>query len=526
MAKLIELCKYCGMPAIEKSKKLMSKDTYIIRLECGHSSIVKISRAQYDFVSERGTTPFPFQKDGIRFIEDTGFRCLIADEMGLGKTVQMLGSLRLHPEMLPVLKVVKSGLKRQLELETYNWNGGDPMIQTIESSKEKVFPFNWNIISYDTLARMDSDEAAKKFAHIKTIVLDECQYIKNEDAKRTNAVRMLIRKVEIQHVIAMSGTPIKNKADEFFPVLNMIAPTKFPSKAMMMRRYFDYYMDNMGNYHIINAKPEFYDALDGIMIRRTRAEVAPELPTIRRMFFNSEIENKQLQREYSDVQKEFDKFMDKNDGGISAAEYTNLLGFFARMRRITGMAKIGPTVEFVTDFLLSTERKIVIFGHHKETLDALKEVLDTWCESGGWAPCQQLKSELDADQRQQVVETFKNDPRTRVMIASTLASGEGLNLQFCSDAVMLERQWNPANEEQAETRFTRFREDGKYEEHVNVTYMISVGTIDEWLSELVEKKRALIGNVVDREENDWEESSLMKELASVIYAKGGKRWTY
>jgi SNF2 family DNA or RNA helicase len=125
------------MPAIEKSKRLIGPDTFLIKLECGHSNIVKINRAQYDFISERGTTPFPFQKDGIRFIEDTGFRCLIGDEMGLGKTVQMLGALRLHPEMLPVLKIVKSGLKRQLELETYNWNGGDPMIQTIESLKGK-----------------------------------------------------------------------------------------------------------------------------------------------------------------------------------------------------------------------------------------------------------------------------------------------------------------------------------------------------------------------------------------------------
>jgi SWI/SNF-related matrix-associated actin-dependent regulator 1 of chromatin subfamily A len=523
MAKLIDKCKYCGMPAIEKSKKQMGPDTWLLKLECGHSIFTKVNRAVYDIVSERKQEPFPFQKDGMKFIEDTGFRCLIGDEMGLGKTVQVLGSLRLHPEMLPVLYIAKSGLKRQLEIEMYNWNGGDPLIQTVETSKEKVFPFLWNIISYDTLARIDSDDAAAKFKHIKTIVLDECQYIKNEDAKRTNAVRLLIRKLDIKNVIGMSGTPIKNKADEFFPILNMIAPTKFPSKALMMNRYFNYYMDGQGNYHIINAKETFYDALEGIMIRRTRAEVAPELPTIRRNFFNSEIENKELQRAYGDVQKEFDSFMDKNDGAVSAAEYTNLLGFFARMRRITGMAKIGPTVEFVTDFLLSTDRKIVVFGHHKETLEALKEVLDTWCESGGWNKCLALKSSMDADDRQTTVEKFKNDALSRVLIASTLASGEGLNLQFCSDAIMLERQWNPANEEQAETRFTRF---GSTAEHVNITYMISVGTIDEWLSELVERKRSLISNVVDRAENNWEESGLMKELASAIYAKGGKRWSY
>jgi len=154
----------------------------------------------------------------------------------------------------------------------------------------------------------------------------------------------------------------------------------------------------------------------------------------------------------------------------------------------------------------------------------LKEVLDTWCIDGGWDTCEVLKSSMDADQRQAAVTNFKENAKCRVMIASTLASGEGLNLQFCSDAVMLEKQWNPANEEQAETRFTRF---GSTAEHVNVTYMISVGTIDEWLTELVEKKRALIKKIVDREENvEWEQSSLMKELADILYAKGGKRWTY
>jgi SNF2 family DNA or RNA helicase len=522
MAKLIELCKYCGLPAIEKKKTQLSKDSFLIKLECGHSSIVKVKYVSRDITTRTGKKPFPFQYQGIEFIERTSFRCIIADEMGLGKTIQTNVALFLHPEVIPVLFLVKAGLRRQYEIELFDVTD-DIMIQTIDSSKEKVFKFPWNIISYDTLARMNSDDAAKKFAHIKTIVLDECQYIKNEDAKRTNAVRLLIQKVGIQNIIGMSGTPIKNKADEFFPILNMIAPTKFPSKYIMMRRYFEFWTDAQGQYHIIRAKPEFYDALDGIMIRRTREEVAPELPTIRRGFFNTEMENKELRRAYGDIQREFDEFMDSKDGEPNASDYTNILGFFARMRRITGMAKIGPCVEHVTDFLLSTDRKIVVFGHHKETLDSLKEVLDTWAKQGGWNECLHLKASLDADQRTDVVTKFREDPNSRILIASTLASGEGLNLQFCSDAVMLERQWNPANEEQAETRFTRF---GSTAEHVNVTYMISVGTIDEWLTELVEKKRSLISNVIDRDENNWEESSLMKELASAIYAGGGKRWTF
>lgn len=524
MARIIESCKYCGLPAIERSRKPFGKEednNFLLQLQCGHAMVTKIKRSKYDdLMSASGKKPFPFQIGGIEFIEDTDFRCLIGDEMGLGKTIQYLLALLMHEEKLPVLLTCKAGLKRQLELEVYDWTGHLP--QTIESSTQKVFPFPVTIVAYDTLARMKAPY--EKFHFIKTIVLDECQYIKNEDAKRTNAVRLLVSKVGIKNVIGVSGTPIKNKADEFFPILNLISPTKFPTKHFMMNRYFDFWTDAQGNYHIVKPYQSFFEALDGIMIRRTREEVAPELPNVRRMFFNSEMENKDLRKSYAEVQKEFERFMMDQETNPTAGFSTSLLGFFARMRRITGFSKIQPVTEFVTDFLISCDRKIVIFGHHKETLEALKEVLDTWCISGGWADCAQLKSSMDADERQRQVTRFKEDAGCRILIASTLASGEGLNLQFCSDAIMMERQWNPANEEQAETRFTRF---GSKAEHVNITYMISAGTIDEWLTELVEKKRALFDKIINRNEDaSWDESSLMKELADIIFAKGGKRWTY
>lgn len=522
MARIIETCKYCGVPAIEKSRKPFGKEednNFLLQLQCGHAMVTKVKRSDYNITSEKGKQMFPFQKEGVKFIEDTDFRCLIADEMGLGKTIQFLSALRLHEDKLPALLVCKSGLKRQLELELYDWTGHLP--QVIESSTQKIFKFPITIIPYDTLARMK--EPYEKFNFIKTIVLDESQYIKNEDAKRTNAVRLLVSKVGIKNIIGVSGTPIKNRADEFFPILNLISPTKFPTKHFMMNRYFNFYMDGSGNYHIINAKPSFFEALDGIMIRRTREEVAPELPKINRMFFNSEVENKDLRRSYAEVQKEFEKFMLDQETNPQPGFSTSLLGFFARMRRITGFAKLQPCTEFVTDFLISTDRKITIFLHHKETAESLKEVLDTWCLSGGWNPCAQLKSSMNADERQAQINEFKDNPNCRILIASTLASGEGLNLQFCSDAVMLERQWNPSNEEQAEARFTRF---GSEAEHVNITYFISAGTIDEWLTELVEKKRALFDKLVNRnEEASWNESSLMKELADIIFQKGA-RWTY
>jgi SNF2 family DNA or RNA helicase len=122
----------------------------------------------------------------------------------------------------------------------------------------------------------------------------------------------------------------------------------------------------------------------------------------------------------------------------------------------------------------------------------------------------------DFDKRGQ---EFKNS-NSRVMIASTQAGGVGGNLQFCSDAIMLERQWNPSKESQAEKRHHRFGQKNA----VVVTYMIATDTIDEYFTELVEQKRAVVGSSLDGDEGSWDEKSLMTELAHILITKGKKSW--
>src|SRR5437016_907725 len=84
------------------------------------SSTVHVGRCGHFFPSEKmehrsaraiesldGKHLYPFQADGVSFLESSNGRALIADEMGLGKTVQALGFLALHPEALPALMIVK-----------------------------------------------------------------------------------------------------------------------------------------------------------------------------------------------------------------------------------------------------------------------------------------------------------------------------------------------------------------------------------------------------------------------------------
>jgi SNF2 family DNA or RNA helicase len=123
-------------------------------------------------------------------------------------------------------------------------------------------------------------------------------------------------------------------------------------------------------------------------------------------------------------------------------------------------------------------------------------------------------------ERQRMVEEFKK-PENRLMIASTLVAAEGLNMQFVSDCMMMERQWNPSKEEQAEGRFPR---PGSMASKINAVYLIAAGTVDDFLTTLVEQKRRNVAQTLGDAEISWDEGSLVMELARVLQEKGLAKW--
>jgi SNF2 family DNA or RNA helicase len=160
---------------------------------------------------------------------------------------------------------------------------------------------------------------------------------------------------------------------------------------------------------------------------------------------------------------------------------------------------------------------MVVFAHHHTAEDKLEIEFNNWLTSEqiNWKVMRFKAGEEFSVKG----EAFRVSP-SRMMIASTQAGGVGGNLQFVSDAVMLERQWNPSKEEQAEKRHHRYGQKNA----VTVTYMIASGTIDEYFTELVEQKRALVAASLDGQEIAWNEQNLMSELAQVLVTRGKKAW--
>lgn len=197
----------------------------------------------------------------------------------------------------------------------------------------------------------------------------------------------------------------------------------------------------------------------------------------------------------------------------------NILAAMSKMRHLSGLAKNDATLEYVHEFIEDTDKKIVIFVHHKDVGEILaadlKAEYSKETDEHGRVPVFVLTSALDGQQRFQMCEDF-NKTSQCIMVASTLASGEGLNLQTCSDCVMHERQWNPANEEQAEGRFIRI---GSTATSVSAIYtqLEGLSSIDAHFDALVERKRFAFHQTMNKgEAPQWNTDSIIKELADAI----------
>lgn len=517
-------CKTCGKIAVEQSRLKLGK-TLIIKLACGHilhsETLVADDKAYESIVFSDGCKPRPYQIDAVKFAEESNVRCIIADEQGLGKTIESLSLLRLHSnKLLPAAIVCPSTVKLQWMYEIHricNTNSKKFLVQVIQSGKELAMPgFDIYVITYDMLKK-DNLFSLLPEGTLKTIIIDECQRIKNHLSDRAKAVQRVARNTD--HIISMSGTPIKNNAGEYFTVLNLTKPTLFPHYQKFIDNYCDAY-NNGWSQKVGGLKDveRFHEDTKDIIIRRTKADVLPDLPSIDRKFHHVELDRK-LNKAYAAAMQELDDMLYSDDNEFEKS--TNMIAIMGKLRHITGISKVAECIDFTTEFLLSTDRKMVIFTHHQDVMEMLVAQLDDWCSEGSFGRVAKLHSGLDGNARTKLVEDFKSDSNRRLMVASTLAAGEGLNLQFCSDAIILERQWNPANEEQAEGRFHRFGQLNP----VSITYMLASGTIDEYFTELVEIKRAIVAATLDKKTIEWNQSSLMKELAEILVTRGKKAWS-
>ncbi len=448
---------------------------------------------------------YNFQTEGVEFIKKTKLRCLIADATGLGKTIQALLALRENREIaFPVLILVKSSLIYQWSEEYRKWCDPTPFKLMPVITKDHLMPgFDAYVMSMDLLARMKSSDLLKLAAlEIKTVVLDEVHNYKNPETSRSRNLIKYIQDNEIEQIIALSATPIKNRADEYFTILNLLDPSQFYSK----ERFKHNWLTQNDKYQWTRINPyrldDFKALTSNYILRREKHDVLTNLPALSRNYVYVEIEDEALKKSYNKALDLFSNYL--ND--TPKLQATELLGWLAKLRSITGQAKVQNAIDFAQEHLDSTDENLTIGIHHVSVRDTIKLTF----QSAGYS-CESLSGEDSSYRKSTIVTAFQRGD-FRLLILNMKSGGEGLNLQNCANALVLERAWNAADEEQFEGRFHR---NGQVNA-VSVTYFIARGTIDSFFHEMVSKKRQIVGETLVKDWNFTSDSDSIRELSEII----------
>lgn len=489
-------CRKCGSKGAQRVK--VDERKHVLIFPCGHSRIqnflasgeVKFEAAKAmkaknpdDWKSLDGKMElYPYQQEGVKFLESCGGNALLADDMGLGKTPQFLGFLRRHMgDLTPTLILVKSATITQWGKQFQRWTDNIPMrFMPIFNAQHIIPGFKVYIMSHDLLGRKGVLEKLKKCG-IKCLCVDESQCFKDPDSLRTKALIKLIEENQITKRVFLSGTPIKNRAGEYFTILNLIDPNRFSSRAHFRNVWLDGERLNPGRME------EFRRVTSHYIIRRMRDEIEMDLPELSLNSQLCNIEDADMGIKYNST---LDLFANWLNSPESAGSNNNMeiLAWLTKLRRITGMAKLTAAQAWINEFRENNPGKKLIVGIHHESLrDALyyanRDI------------ALKLSGENSGMEKGQIVQQFIKDPKKELLILNMLAGGTGVDgLQdVCSDILQLECLWGPTDVDQFYARLHRNGQANK----VTATKLLAAGTIDQWFEELNESKEAIIGETVD-----------------------------
>ena len=451
---------------------------------------------------------YPYQEIAVAFLEErdkTSRGALVGDQPGLGKTIEALSWLSLSPKR-PVLVITQASIKRNWYREIEKWLPNST-IQILNQGKDTIdSDADFVIINYDLIWRKGIEEQLLK-RKFPVVIYDEVTSIKEPSAKRTKTAKKLGRRAEFN--IGLSGTPILNRPIEFYNILNLIDPKQFTSHFKFGMRYCNGFHNGFG--YVFKGSShinELREQIKPLMIRRLKEDVLTELPAKSRRTIYIDMPGKYYQ-EYIAAENNLVETLQGLPSGKVSQEYEDsrmwVLSKLNYLRHIVGLSKAEEAEEIIKNFVDAGE-KLVVFAHHHDVMDLMDEYL-----TKDKVNHVKVDGRTELTNRQTAIDTFQNDPKCMVFLAST-AMGMGVTLTAASNALFVERQWTPGIEEQMEDRLHRIGQTNG----VLIHYMQVEHSLDEKMDRLVENKRAVLNEVLDGEINRDKGESIINALLAEL----------
>jgi len=411
--------------------------------------------------------PFPYQLEGVAFLYPR-VAAVLADEMGLGKTMQAITGVRLllHAgHVRRVLLICPKPLVTNWQREIGRWAAEIPITTVSGDPARRAWLWRLpeavlTLATYEVVLR-DQELLSQPGVSYDLVVLDESQRIKNRHGATAQAVRAIRRR----RSWALTGTPIENTADDLVGIFEFVSPGHL-TPGMKPRRM---------------AK-----AVADYVLRRTKDQVLEDLPP--KLISDAELPLTPEQRE---------TYRQAEDEGViklsALGESVTVQHVFELVLRLKQICNYDPATGESTKLerlaadleeVAQSGQKAIVFSQWVHTLTWLSKKL------ARFHPLQ-YHGKVPPRQRDAVIQQFREDKKSSVILMSYGAGGVGLNLQFSRYVFLFDRWWNPAVEDQAIARAHRIGAAGA----VTVTRFLSVGTIEERINAILEQKREVFDTI-------------------------------
>jgi len=441
----------------------------------------------------------PYQQDGfewLQFLREQGLGGILADDMGLGKTIQTLCHLHYEKKSgrgnLPCLILAPKSVVPNWEKEAKKFAPSLTVLALQGPNRKKYYSVLGHcdlvITSYPVLLR-DAEELLNQPFHY--VVLDEAHTIKNTASQVTKVAY----RIDARHRLCLSGTPIENNLGELWSLFHFLMPGFLGSEEGFNRSF----RAPIEKHRDEGLRKRLADRVSPLMLRRTKALVAKDLPPKNEIVRTLELLPKQVELYEAvraavsrEVHEEIERLgVEKSrllvlEGLLKLRQVCNhprLLNL-PSAQKVKGSAKMDLLMEMLPS-MVQAGRRVLIFSQFTGMLSLIEEALQK-------ERIRYLILTGQSKDRGKLCDDFQAG-KAPVFLISLRAGGTGLNLTAADTVIHFDPWWNPALEAQATDRAYRIGQKNP----VFVYKLISSGTIEEKILMLQQKKKALFEGILE-----------------------------
>jgi SNF2 family DNA or RNA helicase len=452
-----------------------------------------------------------YQKRGVAwlgFLEQLGLGGCLADDMGLGKTIQAIARLVQEradgTPVAPTLLVAPTSVIGNWQKEVQRFapqlpvliHHGPTRVQDADTFADLTAGQALVITSY-ALMRRDQHLFGTRDWH--RVILDEAQNIKNPAAAQTKA----ILKLRARHRLALTGTPVENRLTDLWSIFNFLNPGYLDTQARFRKRF----EIPVQRDHDPVQSTTLKRLVEPFILRRLKSDKAiiRDLPDKLEAIQYCNLSKEQAAL-YETVVRDVERELEAKDG---IARQGLMLSTLMKLKQICnhpaqflhdGSAftpershKLQRLREMLEEAMAAGD-SVLIFSQFTEIGAELERLLkqDLHCRT------YYLHGGTTRGRREAMITAFQ-DPESEpaIFVLSLKAGGVGITLTRANHVFHFDRWWNPAVEDQASDRAYRIGQD----KTVFVHKFVTLGTLEERISDMIEEKKALAGAIVGNDES-------------------------